>query len=464
MIYILIIAAVIIVAFLLSLSKDKTDLQGKKASEKFKVLVNDFNLKIYNGEGKIGDISNRAFNLYKESSNEILQFHYSTGSLSVKWSFKYFQKELVKEFTLDKARNLSSFEQLNFSIEIYNKMVREKLTFQEMISSKINSERVNSSSTDEYLKSFQPPSNNQKKKSISNREKIEILSKRLSDLILQSINNKSEENQFTGTSLEGMFYITIMNSEKEEFRHQLDLDKPENLLSDDDIDEICSKGYQSVYNLLFENDEISTSPLIKNLNKVKKYSNTNSSKEDERKVNLLFYKFCFEPDIVKMFLGDLGDSEKLHKLMIDAESIDDAATLRIFRHYSLHFDTEIKEIDYPVFTYNEYQFKLNVERMLFGNKNHYLEILSNNFNNVIDENGLQLAVANNFIVYGEKGKPKYIYVVVKDPLLGQFALRKVSQNGSSHKVTFMPNNESNTVAEAIVADVQSFESADNLPF
>lgn len=114
-ILIVLIVVIILGKFLFALDKDKSDLSGVALSEKFNVIVNLLNLDAYGGNGSITTLSTRSFNLYEEGSNQIIQFHYSTGSLTITWRYKYFQKEVVHERQFDNVRNLSLFEQQNIA-------------------------------------------------------------------------------------------------------------------------------------------------------------------------------------------------------------------------------------------------------------------------------------------------------------------------------------------------------------
>lgn len=96
---------------ILNTQKDKDDLVGKTLDEKFNVIVNRINNTAFDGEGKITYIDKSQFNLYAEPSNQIVDFLYSQGMLSITWKYKYFQKEMVYRRNLSNVRNLSLFEQ-----------------------------------------------------------------------------------------------------------------------------------------------------------------------------------------------------------------------------------------------------------------------------------------------------------------------------------------------------------------
>ena len=101
----------IIIRFITSLNKDNDDLHDKSLSDKFSVIVSALNDHAFNGSGNITTIDKRSFNLYQEGQNQILDFEYSTGHLTITWRYKYFQKELIHERQIRNVRNLSLFEQ-----------------------------------------------------------------------------------------------------------------------------------------------------------------------------------------------------------------------------------------------------------------------------------------------------------------------------------------------------------------
>ena len=125
MIWVLIIAVVgfILFKFLYDLNKDKYDLEGKTLEEKFKVVVNAINNAAYDGNGKVTRLDKRSFNLYQSGSNQIVNFQYSTGTLTITWNFKYYQKEVVHKKDFHEARNLSVFEQQRIADRMIEEMV-----------------------------------------------------------------------------------------------------------------------------------------------------------------------------------------------------------------------------------------------------------------------------------------------------------------------------------------------------
>ena len=101
----------LIVMFFVSMNKDKRDLIENPLDKKFSILIRMINEAAFDGKGDVTILSQRELNIYKNGANQIIQFLYSTGNLTIVWKYKYFQKEVVHERTFGKVRNLSVFEQ-----------------------------------------------------------------------------------------------------------------------------------------------------------------------------------------------------------------------------------------------------------------------------------------------------------------------------------------------------------------
>ena len=97
--------------FVTATNKDKLELEHQVVEEKFQFVVGVLNEAVFNGKGGVSKLSNRSFNLYQDGENQIIHFHYSTGTLRITWKYKYFQKEVLHTRDFDNARNLSIFEQ-----------------------------------------------------------------------------------------------------------------------------------------------------------------------------------------------------------------------------------------------------------------------------------------------------------------------------------------------------------------
>ncbi|MDA3781179.1 MAG: hypothetical protein PF487_13280 [Bacteroidales bacterium] len=116
------IVIIILIRFFNGLSKDNDDVRFQPLNEKFKVIAGLINEDAFNGFGKITSINNREFNIYQEGQNQIIQFQYSTGHLTIIWKYKYFQKEVVHKKQFNDVRNLSLFEQQRIAEIMINEM------------------------------------------------------------------------------------------------------------------------------------------------------------------------------------------------------------------------------------------------------------------------------------------------------------------------------------------------------
>lgn len=114
--------AYFLIKFLMSLSNDNDDLIDQSLPEKFAIIVNMINKVGFNGNAEIITIDKREFYLFKEGHNQMVFFMYSTGSLTITWKYKYFQKEIIHEKHFDDVRNLSIFEQTNLANQMINEM------------------------------------------------------------------------------------------------------------------------------------------------------------------------------------------------------------------------------------------------------------------------------------------------------------------------------------------------------
>ena len=124
MIWIIVIGIVgfILFRFFSDLNKDNADLQGQSLPEKFAVIVSSINEVAYGGMGKVTTLDKRSFNLYQDGQNQIINFQYGTGHLTITWKYKYFQKEIVHEKQYNNVWNLSLFEQQKIADNIISEM------------------------------------------------------------------------------------------------------------------------------------------------------------------------------------------------------------------------------------------------------------------------------------------------------------------------------------------------------
>ncbi len=112
MIWIIVVAVVIsLIVFTTKFNKDNQDLNGQSLYDKFKIVTDTLNNYAFNGEAQVYEIDKRNFNLGAKAYNQLINFEYGAGSLTIIWKYKYFQKEVVNKKFFSNVRNLSVFEQ-----------------------------------------------------------------------------------------------------------------------------------------------------------------------------------------------------------------------------------------------------------------------------------------------------------------------------------------------------------------
>lgn len=112
----------LVLIYIKNFNNDQFDLEGTSLEAKFSIIINKLNNVAFRGGGKIKNFDKRQLNIYQEGSNQLIQFSYSTGSLSITWKYKYFQKEVIYSKTFDNVRNLSVFEQGQIADSMINQM------------------------------------------------------------------------------------------------------------------------------------------------------------------------------------------------------------------------------------------------------------------------------------------------------------------------------------------------------
>ena len=117
----IVIVVFIVGSFILSLNKDKNELQDQPLEKKFRGFVHMINNAAFDGTGSVSVIDKRSFNLYRKEENQIINFHYGTGHLTITWRYKFYQKEVVHKRSFNDVRNLSVLEQQ----ELAERMIME---------------------------------------------------------------------------------------------------------------------------------------------------------------------------------------------------------------------------------------------------------------------------------------------------------------------------------------------------
>jgi chaperonin cofactor prefoldin len=119
---IIIVIAVVISRFIRDLNKDSRDLQNQSLAQKFSIIASAINDVAYRGKGQIMPLDKRSFNLYEEGQNQIIQFYYSTGSLTITWKYKYFQQEVVHTRDFYNVRKINVSGQQKIAESMINEM------------------------------------------------------------------------------------------------------------------------------------------------------------------------------------------------------------------------------------------------------------------------------------------------------------------------------------------------------
>lgn len=175
--------------------------------------------------------------------------------------------------------------------------------------------------------------------------------------------------------------------------------------------------------------------------------NTDWSESDKTKFKIcsIFYGFCFSKETAKIFLIDNPMTENISRgLKLSRVQLQKINILEsIFKIYAKkNHRIELGESSYNFYTINKYKFFIDTQRISVREDISYFEILYNDFKDVKDENGNKMAIAKEFILYIRGFEPKAIFVLVYDPILEVYALRRVSEDGVSFKIAFINDNES----------------------
>ena len=121
-IIIIAIVAFILYKFISSLNKDNEVLNQQALSQNFSVIVDLINKSAYNGQGDITVLDKRSFNLYCEDHNQIINFQYSTSSLTITWKYKWFNNEIVHSKDFNQVQNITIDGQNRIAHQMINEM------------------------------------------------------------------------------------------------------------------------------------------------------------------------------------------------------------------------------------------------------------------------------------------------------------------------------------------------------
>lgn len=106
--------AMIFLPFSRALMKDRSELHENPMEKKFYILITRINDLLMDGKGEVVKFKDdpRTLNLFDDNhANMIINFYYSTGSLTITLKYKYYQVELVKKMQFDNMRQAETFRQ-----------------------------------------------------------------------------------------------------------------------------------------------------------------------------------------------------------------------------------------------------------------------------------------------------------------------------------------------------------------
>ena len=147
--------AMIFLPFSRALMKDRSELHENPMEKKFNILITRINDLLMNGKGEVVKFKDdpRMLKLFDDNhANMIINFYYSTGSLTITLKYTYYHVELVKKMRFDNMRQAETFRQqdvANHFCEEASVAIRQHLV-------KINKERGLKDSAREYIFSSQP--------------------------------------------------------------------------------------------------------------------------------------------------------------------------------------------------------------------------------------------------------------------------------------------------------------------
>lgn len=147
--------AMIFLPFSRSLMKDRAELHENPMERKFSILLTRINDLLMDGHGEVVKFKDdpRMLNLFDDNhANMIINFHYSTGSLTITLKYKYYHVELVKKIQFDNMRQAETFRQQ----DVANHFCEEVSIAIRQHQIKVNQQRGLKNSVGEYMFGSQP--------------------------------------------------------------------------------------------------------------------------------------------------------------------------------------------------------------------------------------------------------------------------------------------------------------------
>lgn len=180
---------------------------------------------------------------------------------------------------------------------------------------------------------------------------------------------------------------------------------------------------------------------LKNLN-----SSLTESYKTKNQFNSRFYNFCFSKETAKTFLVNNSMTEEIIKLLkISRFQLEKINLLEMaFKTYvKKNYGIELGDPSYGFYTIYNNKFFIDTQRISIGEDiGSYFEILYNDLEDVKDEEGNNIVIAKEFILFIKDFVPKAIFVLVYDPILEAHVLKRETEDGVSSKLTVINDNES----------------------
>lgn len=160
------------------------------------------------------------------------------------------------------------------------------------------------------------------------------------------------------------------------------------------------------------------------------------------RISSMFYSFCFSSETAKDFLEESEFRLQISKGLMISLAEEKNVVEKIFKIFlEKKYNFILGESSYGTYRLNGYKFYIDKITCRLDEINTFFEILYNNFENVKDESGNNLTIAKEFILYVKSFKPMAIFVLVYDPIIEKYALRRVFENGTSINLIFLDDNE-----------------------
>lgn len=147
--------AMIFLPFSRSLMKDRAELHENPLDKKFVILISRINDLLMGGHGEVVKFKDdpRMLNLFDDNhANMIINFYYSTGSLTITLKYKYYHVELVKKMQFDNMRQAETFRQQ----DVANHFCEEASMAIQQHQIKVSQQRGLKDSAGEYIFGSQP--------------------------------------------------------------------------------------------------------------------------------------------------------------------------------------------------------------------------------------------------------------------------------------------------------------------